>query len=367
MDICIVAGARPNFIKLAPIVRILQAIRVQLKDVNYMLVYTGKEDDPTIEPTLFDDLQITHPDVYLGVDCENLNELTGLVMSHFERYLQRHHTDVVIVVDDLASTMAVAIVTKKQGVTLAHIAAGTRSFDITMPKEINRLVIDGLSDILFTAGISNNSIANKEGAELSRVYMVGNVLIDNIRYDQGRLRCPAVLTEKGIAAGHYLLFTLNRKALIANTDNLKRMLEAMAREANGYPILSPLRGLARDAVEAIVSEMPTPLKRNFLIVSPQSYLEFNYLTAHAAGIITDSGNVAEEATFYRTPCITLNNYTEHIETVKVGSNVLVGEDAERLSEEMRRMVRGEWKESGIPDNWDGRSAKRIVQILMGKM
>ncbi len=365
MNICIVAGARPNFIKLSPIVRILQTIRQQVKDIDYRLVYTGKEDDPTIEPTLFDDLEIARPDVYLGVDCENLNELTGLVMSHFERYLQRHHTDLVVVVDDLASTLAVAIVTKKQGITLAHIAAGTRSFDITMPKEINRLVIDGLSDILFTAGISNNSIANKEGAELSRVYMVGNVLIDNIRYDQERLRRPAVMAEKGITDGHYLLFTLNRKALVANKENLKAMLEVMAREADGTPILAPLRGLAREAVEAIISEMPTAWKRNFFVVSPQSYLEFSYLTAHAAGIITDSGNVAEEATFYRKPCITLNNYTEHIETVKVGSNVLVGEDPQRLGEELRHMVRGEWKESGIPDNWDGRSAKRIIQILMG--
>ena len=191
MDICIVAGARPNFIKVAPVVRALNEVRQQSKDVNYMLVYTGSVDDPAIEPTLFDDLQIPKPDMYLGVDCDNLNEQTGQVMSHFDKYLQRHHTDVVVVVDDLASTLAVAIVTKKHGVALAHIAAGTRSFDLAMPKEINRLVIDGLSDMLFTAGISNNSIANKEGAELSKVYMVGNVLIDNIRHDSGRWRCPA--------------------------------------------------------------------------------------------------------------------------------------------------------------------------------
>lgn len=137
--------------------------------------------------SLFDNLQISRPDVCLDVVCENLNDLTGQVMSKFELYLQEHPADVVIVVDDLASTMAAAIVTKKQAITLAHIAAGTRSFDITMPKEINRLVIDGLSDVLFTAGLSNNSIANKEGAELSEVYMVGNILIDNIRYNRERM------------------------------------------------------------------------------------------------------------------------------------------------------------------------------------
>ena len=163
MNICIVVGARPNFIKVAPIIRAIAKAHEEGRDISYKLVFTGKEDDKTIEDSLFDDLQINRPDFYLGVDCDNLNELTGLVMSKFELYLQHNPTDTVIVVDDLASTMAAAIVTKKQGIKLAHIAAGTRSFDISMPKEINRLVIDGLSDILFTAGISNNNIANKDG------------------------------------------------------------------------------------------------------------------------------------------------------------------------------------------------------------
>jgi UDP-N-acetylglucosamine 2-epimerase (non-hydrolysing) len=148
MNICIFVGARPNFIKVAPILRAMDAA-----GVDHSLVYAGREDDPTLEASLFDDLQMSRPDVYLGVDCENLNELTGQVMSAFERYLQENKTDTVIVVDDLASTMAAAIVTKKQGIRLAHLVAGTRSFDINMPKEINRLVIDGLSDLLFTAGI----------------------------------------------------------------------------------------------------------------------------------------------------------------------------------------------------------------------
>jgi len=156
MNICIVVGARPNFIKVAPILRAADKARAAGDDISCRLVYAGRDDDATLEPQLFDDLQMRKPDVFLGVDCENLNELTGQVMSAFERYLQQNKTDVVIVVDDLASTMAAAIVTKKQGLTLAHLVAGTRSFDINMPKEINRLVIDGLSDLLFTAGLSSN-------------------------------------------------------------------------------------------------------------------------------------------------------------------------------------------------------------------
>ena len=173
MNICIFVGARPNFVKIAPIVRAIDKAHAEGKDVSSSLVYAGREDDPTLEPSLFDDLQIRRPDVFLGVDCENLNELTGQVMSAFERYLQQHPTDTVIVVDDLASTMAAAIVTKKQGIRLAHLVAGTRSFDISMPKEINRLVIDGLSDLLFTAGIGGSSAATREGAESSKIYKIG--------------------------------------------------------------------------------------------------------------------------------------------------------------------------------------------------
>ena len=364
--ICIVTGARPNFIKVAPIMRAIDLIADGSQKPQYQLVYSGREDDPTLEPSLFSDLGIRKPDQYLGIDCENLNELTGQVMSAFERYLQQHPTDVVIVVDDLASTMAVSIVTKKQGVQLAHIAAGTRSFDISMPKEINRLVIDGLSDILFTAGISNNSIANKEGAELSKVYMVGNVLIDNIRYLQQKMQRPALMDELHLADHHYLLFTLNRKALLERTDNLDQMLSVIDGEARkaGVKVVAPLRGKAREHVLAFMMHQGAADHHVGLdVVEPQGYLDFAYLAAHAQGIITDSGNVAEEATFNGVPCITLNSYTEHIETVKVGTNELVGEDPEKLSEKLAQLLSGSWKHAEIPDRWDGRSAERIVQIL----
>lgn len=360
-NICIVAGARPNFIKVAPVIRAIVNAQKNGQSINYSLVYAGCEDDPTLEDSLFDDLEISRPDIYLGVDCENLNELTGQVMSKFELYLQQNPTDVVIVVDDLASTMAAAIVTKKQGILLAHIAAGTRSFDITMPKEINRLVIDGLSDILFTAGISNNSIANKEGAELSKVYMVGNVLIDNIRFLQQHMKRPQLMDDKQLKEGQYIVLTLNRKAIINNSEEMRSLVSAVVSSAHeaGVPVVAPLRDKARQEVEAMGLE-------GIMLIEAQGYLDFSYLTAHAMGIVTDSGNVAEEATFNGVPCITLNSYTEHIETVKIGTNVLVGEDADRLVLMTKVLLRGEWKKAGIPDRWDGRSADRIVQILVNE-
>lgn len=350
-------GARPNFVKVAPIVRAIQRAREQGTDVACQLVYAGSEKDSTLEPTLFEDLQMPHPDFFLGVDCASLNELTGRVMGEFEQYLNAHPTDVVIVVDDLASTMAVAIVTKKRGIRLAHLVAGTRSFDITMPKEINRLVIDGLSDLLFTAGVSSNSNATREGAEMHKIYMVGNILMDSLRQAHGRLRRPAVLDKLKLEAGQYLVFTLNRRALMADEENLKQMLVAIT--SCGLPIVAPLRDEAAKVVSSLNIKSST-----LNIVQPLPYLEFGWLTANAKGIITDSGNVAEEATFNSVPCITLNSYTEHIETVKQGSNVLVGEDANQLREALATLQRGEWKKCSLPDRWDGRTAERIVQTLL---
>ena len=348
--ICIFTGARPNFVKVAPIIRSIE----KTEGITYQLVYAGREDDPTLENSLYEDLQMPRPDVFLGVDCENLNELTGRVMSEFEQYLECHETDTVIVVDDLASTMAAAIVTKKRGLRLAHLVAGTRSFDIRMPKEINRLVIDGLSDLLFTAGVSSNSIATREGAEMHKIYMVGNILMDTLRYNHDRWQRPACLD--GIEDGKYLVFTINRKALLADKDNLQKMLDSISDVVGDIPVIAPLR-------PSVISQLST-LNSRLSPLASLPYLEFGYLTSHAMGIITDSGNVAEEATFHHVPCITLNSYTEHIETVKQGTNELVGEDAEKLREALQRMMAGTWKTGSLPDRWDGRSADRIVQILL---
>ena len=363
-NICIVAGARPNFVKVAPLIRAIE----KAEGAEYELVYTGREDDPTLETSLFDDLQMPRPSVFFGVDSTSLNEITSRVMAHFDAYLEENPADVVIVVDDLASTMAAAIVTKKRGIKLAHLVAGTRSFDMNMPKEVNRLVIDALSDYLFTAGTRSNSVAAREQSDSNNTYMVGNILMDTLRFNHLRLQKPAL----DIEPGSYFVFTVNRKALLADEEKLKQMLIAMSEAAGDTPIIAPLRGKALEVVSNLKPETSARPKdacyqRDVRNLKPQpslSYLEFGWLTAHAKGIITDSGNVAEEATFNSVPCITLNSYTEHQETVSVGSNVLVGEDPQRLKEEMQRIEAGQWKKCALPDRWDGRTAERIVQILM---
>jgi UDP-N-acetylglucosamine 2-epimerase (non-hydrolysing) len=349
-NICIVAGARPNFVKVAPLVR---AIR-KSGQADYLLIYAGCKDDPTLEPSLFEDLQMPCPDFYLGVDSVKLNEITSRVMAEFDAFLDEHPVDVVIVVDDLASTMAAAIVTKKRGIRLAHLVAGTRSFDINMPKEINRLVIDALSDYLFTAGVKSNSVATREQqSESSQTYMVGNILMDTLRFNHDRLQKPAFMEE---VLGRYIVFTLNRRALLADEEKMRRMVEVILEAAGDMTVIAPLRPEARNILDRFSDKL--------MVTSSLSYLEFGWLTAHATGVITDSGNVAEEATFNGVPCITLNNYTEHQETVTIGSNVLVGEDANKLREAVADMVGVKWKKCALPDRWDGRTAERIVQILL---
>ncbi len=347
-NICIVAGARPNFVKIAPLIRAIQST----EGANYQLVYAGCEDDPSLESSLFEDLQMPRPNIFLGVDSISLNEITSRVMAQFDNFLDTHPTDVVIVVDDLASTMAAAIVTKKRGVRLAHLVAGTRSFDINMPKEINRLVIDALSDYLFTAGFKSNSIANKTHGDTSQTYMVGNILLDTLRFNHNRLVRP----QLDIHENSYFVFTLNRKALLSDEENLKKMLLAMVEAAGETPIIAPLRSSAHNIIKS--------LDTSIHLVEPMSYLEFGWLTAHSMGIITDSGNVAEEATFNNVPCITLNNYTEHQETVSIGTNLLVGGDAGLLSDAIKKIKNNEWKSASLPDRWDGRTAERIVKILI---
>lgn len=350
MNICIIVGARPNFVKVAPLIRAIE----QQPGVAYQLLYSGREDDPTLEPSLFDDLQMPRPDACLGVDSQRLNEITAQVMGRFDTYLDHHPTDVVIVVDDLASTMAAAITAKKRGIRLAHLVAGTRSFDITMPKEINRLVIDALSDYLFTAGVKSNSVATREQqSENSQTFLVGNILMDTLRFNRNRLREPSIagLDEP------YLLLTLNRKALLADREGLKRMLDCVME--SGLRLVAPLRAHAREVVRGLYPEAS-----RLLLVDSLPYLEFGWLAVHAAAIITDSGNVAEEATFNGVPCMTLNNYTEHQETVSKGTNVLIGGDTEKLSHCLELVKKHEWKQSSLPDRWDGRTADRIVQILL---
>lgn len=359
MKITIVAGARPNFMKIAPITRAIKSAQDTGKNISYRLIYTGRQDDNSLDASLFSDLGIKNPDAYLNVSGDNHSEVAAAIMLAFEKELNSHPAQVVLVVDDLTSTMSCAIVAKKRGLKVAHLIAGTRSFDMNMPREVNRTIVDAISDYLFTAGMIANRNLNQEGMIPEYIYYVGNVLIDTIRYNRNRLIQPVWFSTLGLKKNNYLLFTLNRRDLISKRHTLQALLSTMIEQSEGLPIIAPLHPYIQNAIKALDIKAP-----NFHILPPQGYLHFGFLVNSAKGIITDSGNIAEEATFLDVPCITLNSYAEHPETWRIGTNELVNESPEALSANMKILLSGKWKHTTLPERWDGRTAERIVQTLI---
>ena len=358
MKITIIAGARPNFMKIAPLARAIQTAQSQGKPIEARLVYTGSKHDKSLEDSLFDDLDMPRPDTCLEVASDDFFQRLAGIITNFAQELDKHPADIVMVVDDLTPTMACTIVARKKGSKVAHLVAGIRSFDMNMPKELNRMITDGLSDILFTAGMDANRNLNQTGTAQKQVHFVGNILIDNLRHNKTRLQQPSLFTASNPMPESYLLLTLNRHALLKDSDQLKAVFDALL--ANSHmPIIAPLHGYVKDKLESLgIGD------KRLHIIPPQPYLQFAYLIQHAKAIVTDSGNVAEEATFLGIPCMTLNTYAEHPETVSIGTNHLIGEDPQALAQALHTLNKGEWKKGHLPERWDGRTAERIVQTLL---
>lgn len=359
MRITIVSGARPNFMKIAPICRAIDAAREAGKNISYRIVYTGPQDDTSLDASLFSDLSMRKPDAYLGVTGHNHSQVAASIMLAFERELDGHPAQVVLVVDDMTATMSCSIVAKKRGLKVAHVIAGTRSFDMNMPLEVNRTIVDAISDYLFTAGMVANRNLNQEGMIPEYIHYVGNILIDTIRFNRHRLVQPMWFSSLGMRKGNYLLLTLNRRDLLEKKAVLHSLLQTVIEKAGGMPIVAPLHPYVQKAVKSLEVNAT-----NLHILPPQSYLHFGFLINQARGIVTDSGNIAEEATFLDVPCITLNTYAEHPETWRIGTNELVGENSFALSASLDKLLHGEWKHTTLPDRWDGRTAERIVQTLL---
>ena len=299
------------------------------------------------------------PDAFLNVNETDFFRRMAGIITAFATELKSNMANVVVVVDDFTPTMACSIVAKKMGVKVAHLVAGTRSFDVDC-KEINRIITDSMSDILFTAGMVANRNLSQSGTEQNHVYMVGNILIDSLRYNRPRMQRPVSFSILGVQDKEYLLFTLNRRDIVNNDDKLREIMQSVLANTN-LPIVAPLHTYIKDRLE----ELNIHDDRLHLL-PPQSYLTFGYMVNHAKAIVTDSGNIAEEATFLGIPCITLNTYAEHPETVQKGTNCLVGEDPALIAEALKTLSRGEWKEGKIPERWDGHTAERIVQALLAE-
>lgn len=359
MLITIVAGARPNFMKVAPIIKAIKTAQELGHTIQYRLIHTGQHYDKKMSSDFFEQLGIPEPDINLEVGSGSQAEQTAAILVRFERELIDHKTDIVIVVGDVTSTMACTIAAKKLCVTVVHVEAGIRSGDMTMPEEINRIVTDSICDHFFTTSEVANQFLRKTGIDDSRIHFVGNTMIDTLMQNLNRLQKPVFWDLLGLEENKYFLVTLHRPVNVDSPQNLKGFLDAMAAGTEDFPILFPVHPRTRKNLELINYK-----NERLMQIDPLGYLEFIYLVKHARAIITDSGGITEEATVLDIPCMTLRDSTERPETITVGTNVLVGTNPQNLAPHLKNLSAGKWKKGSIPKFWDGRASERIVRILL---
>lgn len=358
MKITIIAGARPNFMKIAPIIHAIQKAQERGKDITYRLVHTGQHYDRKMSETFFEELNIPQPDVNLGCGGGTQAEQTAHIMVAFEKELVDNPCDLVIVVGDVTSTMACSIVAKKLNTKVAHVEAGIRSWDLTMPEEINRMVTDTLSDLYFTTSEVANTNLRNLGAKPEQIHFVGNVMIDTLMANLGRLQKPEFYDQLGLQEKQYVVLTLHRPANVDEAEKLTATMREIVDNVQGLPIIFPIHPRTAKVFTELGISAP-----HLHIVDPLGYLEFNYLVRHCKAVITDSGGITEETTVMGIPCITLRDNTERPETCTIGTNELIGTNPENIKPILDKLFSGQWKKGGIPDLWDGRAAERIVEIL----
>lgn len=354
----IVAGARPNFMKIAPIIRALSSEGKRRSRLRYRLVHTGQHYDARMSGDFFQQLGIPQPDVNLEVGSGTQAEQTAAIMVRYEKLLLDARSDLCLVVGDVNSTMACAIAAQKACVPVAHVEAGIRSGDWSMPEEINRMVTDAICNWFFTTSELANDNLRRAGVAEDRIHFVGNTMIDTLLANLHRLREPACWHELALRPGEYFVATLHRPANVDKSEAFAQTLAAIGAGTRGLPTVFPVH--PRTA-KTLISIGAVP--NNVHLVEPQPYLEFNYLIKHAKGVITDSGGITEETTVLGVPCITLRETTERPETVTLGTNEVIGTDPARLKPTLDRLFAGEWKRGGIPPLWDGRTGERIANAL----
>jgi UDP-N-acetylglucosamine 2-epimerase (non-hydrolysing) len=354
----IIAGARPNFMKIAPIIHTIQARQRTGTEIGYRLVHTGQHYDPRMSGDFFLQLGIPEPDVNLEVGSGTQAEQTAAIMIRYEKLLMEKRSDVCLVVGDVTSTMACSIAAQKLGVKVAHVEGGIRSGDWTMPEEINRMVTDAITNWFFTTTELANQNLRQSGVHEDRIFFVGNTMIDTLLANIDRLQRPAFWDAYGLTSGAYFVLTLHRPANVDAVGEFERLLQAIGQGTRGMPVVFPVHPRTAKTLQSLEG-----LPNNLRFVEPQPYLEFNYMVKHSKAVITDSGGVTEESTVMGVPCMTLRDNTERPETVTLGTNELLGTDPAALKPALERLFAGGWKKGSIPMLWDGRASDRIVNAL----
>ena len=354
----IIAGARPNFMKISPIIKALNKDKLINTLLTYRLIHTGQHFDANMSEKFFQQLGIPRPNINLKVNSGTQAVQTGLIMERYESVLLELPSDLCLVVGDVTSTMACAITAKKLNIPILHIEAGIRSGDWTMPEEINRVVTDSITDWFFTTSKNANKNLLNSGVEKKRIFFVGNTMIDTLLSNINKLKRPDFWDSKGLIAKEYFVLTLHRPSNVDNEETLKKLLDTIGENTRELPVIFPVHPRTKNVIKHL-NKTPNRL----FLVEPQAYLEFNYLVKYAKAVITDSGGITEETTVMGVPCITLRDNTERPETVTNGTNVLAGTDPKKLKSILDILFDNEWKNSSIPEKWDGHAGQRIVNIL----
>jgi UDP-N-acetylglucosamine 2-epimerase (non-hydrolysing) len=359
MNITIIAGARPNFMKIAPIIHEIINQKDKGATINFRLVHTGQHFDEKMSHGFFKQLNIPEPDINLNCGGGSQAEQTASIMVAFEKELISNPCDLLIVVGDVTSTMACTIVAKKMNVIVAHVEAGIRSYDLSMPEEINRMVTDSISDYFFTTTNGAGQILQGLGIAKEKIFFVGNVMIDTLLANKDKFKKPIFWDEYNLVSKGYIIVTLHRPANVDNGDNLKELVYQITSNVNGLPVIFPMHPRTAKVYKDLGISAT-----NLYIVDPLGYHEFNYLVEHAKGVITDSGGITEETTVLNIPCITLRNNTERPETVSIGTNELIGTQPSAIKPYIYKMLNDDWKVGTIPEKWDGFAARRIVEVIL---
>jgi UDP-N-acetylglucosamine 2-epimerase (non-hydrolysing) len=359
MKIVCVAGARPNFMKIAPIMKEFK----KYPEVRSLLVHTGQHYDETMSKFFFTDLEIPEPDVNLGVGSGLHGEQTGKIMIEFEKLLSRERPDLILVVGDVNSTIACALVASKLTIKVAHVEAGLRSYDRTMPEEVNRILTDRISDFLFTTCREARLNLLSEGIREEKIFFVGNVMIDTLLTNQVRAEKSNILETLGLQERKYVVLTLHRPSNVDQRDTFERILNALERIQKRVKIVFSIHPRSRKSLDNLKLTERIENMSDLMLVQPLGYLDFLKLIHDAKLVMTDSGGIQEETTVLGVPCLTLRENTERPVTVTEGTNVVVGSDEEKIVCEAYTILDGRNKRGRIPELWDGKAAERIARIL----
>ena len=360
MRILSVVGARPNFIKIAPIMKACKA----LKTIEPLLVHTGQHYDRRMSDLFFRQLDIPEPDINLEVGSASHAVQTAEIMKAFEPIILRHKPDAVLVVGDVNSTIACGLVAVKLSIKLIHVEAGLRSFDRSMPEEINRILTDSISDILFCTEQSGIDNLIREGIPKEKVFLVGNVMIDTLLENKTRAEGSNILNQLNLNGNSYATLTLHRPANVDDPVVFGRILDALEVIQNDMPIIFPIHPRTRQNLKALDLDQRINDMLNLQLVEPLGYLDFLKLMSSARLALTDSGGIQEETTILKVPCLTLRKNTERLVTTEIGSNQIVGTDPDTIIKAYRRAIDGNCREPQIPPLWDGNAAERIVGLLI---